>query len=176
MNQLITGALLAMGGAVASQATGILTVVSSGRRRKREAAVRRVAERQAERRPLYEELLRTVNDALLQCGEMSEGFSRIDPGDHALGGLAVGLPERFDPLRTVAVVAMINGSARASEIATTIARAIREFTQALKAAVKMPDGAGRDVVASRLSDLAALLGKAERELISAARADFGVPD
>ena len=176
MNQLITGGLLAMGGAVAGQATGILTLISAGRRREHDAAARRVAEREARRRPLYEELLRTVNHALLHCAEMSQTCSRLDPRDPALGSLAEDLPERFDPLRTVAVAVMIDGSARASEIATTIAVALREFTQAWKAALKMPDADGPDMVTSRLSDLTALLSKAERELIAAARADFGVPD
>jgi hypothetical protein len=107
---------------------------------------------------------------------MSQTCSRLDPGDPALGGLTEGLPERFDPLRTVAVAVMIDGSARASEIATTVAAALREFTQAWKVALKMPDADGLDLVTSRLSDLTALLGKAEKELIAAARADFGVPD
>lgn len=49
-------------------------------------------------------------------------------------------------------------------------------TQALKAAVKTSDDKGLELAASRLSDLTALLGKAERELIAAARVDFGVPD
>lgn len=165
-----------MGGALASQAAGILTAVSSTRRRKHDSAVRRVAERQARRRPLYEELLRAVNHALLQCADLSEVCNRLDPGDPALSGLAGGLPERFDPLRTVAVATMIDGSARASEIATTIAGSLREFTQGWKAAAKMSDAEGLDLVASRLSDLTAALGKAEREFIAAARADFGVPD
>ena len=176
MEQLITGGLLAMGGAVAGQATGILTLVNAGRRREHDAAARRVAERQTRRRPLYEELLRTVNHALLDCAEMTQTCSRRDPGDPALGGLAEGLPERFDPLRTVAVAVMIDGSARASEIATTIAVALRGFTQACKGALQMPDADGLDLAAARLSDLTALLGKAERELIASARADFGVPD
>jgi len=83
---------------------------------------------------------------------------------------------RFDPLRTVAVAVMIDGSARASQIATTIKGALREFTQVWKAALKMPAAEGPDPVDSRLSGLTALLGEAERELIAAARADFGVPD
>src|SRR5215469_1820917 len=165
-----------MGGTVASQAARILTVVNSGRRRIHDTAARRAAEREARRRTLYEELLRTVNDALLHCAEMSQPCSRLDPADPALGGLADSLAERFDPLRTVAVGVMIDGSARAGQIATTIAGALREFTQALKALVKMPDAEGLDLAASRLSDLTSLLGKAERELIAAARADFGVPD
>jgi hypothetical protein len=176
LNQLITGALLAIGGAVASQATGILTVVSSGRRRKHDAAVKRAAERQAARRPLYEELLRAVHDALSNCAELSEVVSRPHARDPALRGLAEGLPERFDHLRTVAVAAMLDGSARASEIAGTIVAALREFSQAWKPAVKLPDAERREAVGSRLSDLAALLGKAERDLIAAARADLGVPD
>jgi len=176
LNQLIIGGLLAMGGAAASQAAGILTVVNSGRRRTHDTAARRVAEREAKRRTLYEELLRTVNDALRHCVEMSQVCSRLDPADPDLGGLADGLAERFDPLRTVAVGVMIDGSARAGQIATTIAGALREFTQALKAAVKMSDDERLDLAASRLSDLTALLAKAERELIAAARADFGVPD
>jgi hypothetical protein len=71
---------------------------------------------------------------------------------------------------------MIDGSARSSETAGSIVAALREFTQAWKPAVKLPDAERRDVVASRLSDLAGLLGKAERDLIAAARADLGVPD
>jgi len=165
-----------MGGAAASQAAGILTVVNSGRRRAHDTTARRVAEREARRRTLYEELLRTVNDALLHCAEMSEVCGSLDPADSALGGLVTGLAERFDPLRTVAVGVMIDGSARAGQIATTIAGALREFTQAVKAAVKMSDAAGRDLAASRLKDLTALLGKAEKDLIAAARADFAVPD
>lgn len=176
MNQLIIGGLLAMGGAAASQAAGILTVVNSGRRRTHDTAARRVAEREANRRTLYEELLRTVNDALLHCAEMSQVFNRLDPADPALGGLVGDLAERFDPLRTVAVGVMIDGSARAGQIATTIAGALREFIQALKAAVTKSDAKGLDLAATRLSDLTALLGKAEGELIAAARADFGVPD
>lgn len=176
MNQLIIGGLLAMGGAAASQAAGILTAVSSGRRRTHDTAARRVAEREARRRTLYEELLRTLNDALWHCAEMSRAFSRLDPADRELGGLADGLAERFDPLRTVAVGVMIDGSARAGQIATTIAGALREFTHALKSAVRLPDEQGLDLAASQLSDLTALLGKAEGELIAAARADFGVPD
>jgi len=176
LDQLITGGLLAMGGAVASQAAGILAFVNSGRRRAHEAATRRAAELAARRRPLYEELLRTVNQALLDCAEMSEVRSRLDPRARARSALPEGSPERFDPLRTVAVAVMIDGSARASEIASTIAGALREFTQACKGAVRMRDAEGLDLVASRLSDLTALLGKAERELMAAARADFGVPD
>jgi len=176
LNQLITGALLAIGGAVASQATAILTLVSSGRRRKYEAASKRAAERQAERRPLYDELLRTVNEALSHCTEMSDVLDRLDPGKAAPRGLAEGFPQRFDPLRTVTVAVMIDGSARASEIATRIAAVLREFTQRWKAAAKMPDAEGREVISSRLSDLTALLVKAERELIAAARADLGVAD
>ena len=176
MDQLITGGLLAMGGAVASRAPGILALVNSGRRRTREAATRRAAELEARRRPLYEELLRTVSQALLDCAEMSEVCSRHDPRARSRSGMADGLPERFDPLRTVAVAVMIDGSARASDIASTIAGALREFTQACKGAVRMRDAEGLDLVASRLSDLTALLGKAERELVAAARADFGVAD
>lgn len=176
LDQLITGGLLAMGGAVASQAAGILALVNSGRRRTHEAATRRAAELEARRRPLYEELLRTVNHALLDCAEMSEVCSRLDPRARTRSGPADGLPERFDPLRTVAVAVMIDGSARASEIASTIAGALRELTQAWKGAARTPDAEGLDLVASRLLDLTTLLGKAERELIAAARADFGVPD
>jgi hypothetical protein len=40
----------------------------------------------------------------------------------------------------------------------------------------MPDADCPDLAAAGLSDLTALLVKAERELIAAARADFGVPD
>jgi hypothetical protein len=176
LDQLITGGLLAMGGAVAGQATGILTLVGAGRRREHDAAARRAMEREARRRPLYEELLRTVDHALLDCAEISQTCSRLDPGDPALGSMADGLPERFDPLRTVAVAVMIDGSTRASEIATTITAALREFTQACKAGLQMPDADDQDLGASRLSDLTALLSKAERELIAAARADFGAPD
>jgi hypothetical protein len=125
---------------------------------------------------LYEELLRTLDDALLHCAEHSAVNGRLDLGDRALGGAADGLPERFDPLRTVAVAVMIDGSARASQIATTIATALREFTQAWKTMATIPDAEGLNPVASRLSDLTALLSKAERELVGAARADFGVPD
>jgi hypothetical protein len=176
LDQLFIGGLLAMGGAAASQATGILTAVNSGRRRTHDAAARRAAEREARRRQLYEELLRTINYALLHCAELSAACSRLKPKDRALGGLADGLPERFDPLRTVAVAAMIDGSARASDIATTIAAALREFTQAWKAAANMSDAEGPDLAASQLSDLTALLDKAERGLVAAARADFDVPD
>jgi len=176
LDQLITGALLAMGGAVASQAAGILRVASSGRRRNHDAAARRVAEREARRRQLYEELLRTLDDALLHCAELSAVCRRRDPGDRALGGLADGSPERFDPLRTVAVAVMIDGSARASEMATTIVTALREFTRAWKSTATMSDAERLDLVTSRLLDLTALLGKAEKELVGAARADFGVPD
>lgn len=176
LDQLITGALLAMGGAVAGQAPGILTVVSSARRRQHDAGARRVAEREARRRQLYEELLRTINHALLHCAELSAACRRRDPPDPALGGLAEGLPERFGPLRTVAVAVMIDGSARASEIATAIAAALRELTQACKTMASMPDAEGPGLVASRLSDLTALLAKADTELTAAARADFGVPD
>ena len=176
VNQLVIGGLLAMGGAAASQAAGILTVASSGRRRTRETAARRAGEREARRRRLYEELLRTLNDALWHCADMSQVCSRRDQKNPELGGLADGLAERFDPLRTVAVGVMIDGSARAGQIATTLAGAVREFTQALKAAVAMSDDEGLDLAASRLSDLTALLGKAERDLVAAARADFGVPD
>jgi len=176
LNQLIIGGLLAMGGAAASQTAGILTVVNSGRRRTHDTAARRAAEREARRRTLYEELLRTVNDALGHCADMSQACSRLDPADPDLGGLADDLAERFDPLRTVAVGVMIDGSARAGQIATTIAAALREFTQAVKGAVTMPDHEGLDLAASRLADLTTLLGKAEKELIAAARADFGVPD
>lgn len=176
MNQLIIGGLLAMGGAAASQAAGILTVVNSGRRRTHDTAARRVAEREANRRTLYEELLRTVEDGLLQCAEVSQVCSRLGPADPALGGLAGGLAERFDPLRTVAIGVMIDGSARASEAASTIAGALREFTQALKAAVTKSDAESLDLAASRLSKLTAQLDKAESELIAAARADFDVPD
>jgi hypothetical protein len=176
VGQIIIGGLLAMGGALASQVTGVLSLASSGRRRNHEAAARRAAEREARRRQLYEELLRTVHDAQLYCAEMSEVRSRRDPENLALGGLAEGLPERFDPVRTVAVAVMIDGSARASEIAATISGAAREFTQAWKATGTMPDAEGSDPVASHLSELTALLSRAERELIAAARSDFGVPD
>lgn len=165
-----------MGGGVASQATGILTVLNSARRRKHDAAARRVAEREARRRQLYEELLSTINQALLHCAELSAICSRLEPPDPALGRLAEGLPERFDPLRTVAVAVMIDGSTRASEVATTIATALREFTQAWKTTANMSDAEGLDLEAARISDLTALLGKAERELVGAARADFGIPD
>src|SRR5215472_16583077 len=103
-----------MGGAVASQISGILSVFNSGRRRKHAAELRRVAERQAERRPLYEELLRTINDSLLVCAEMSEGFSQTAERRGSRINTAEGLSERLDPPRAVAVTAMISGSARAS--------------------------------------------------------------
>lgn len=135
-----------------------------------------MAEREARRRQLYEELLRTISDALLHCAELSAVCRRPDPPGPSLGGLAEGSPERFDPLRTVAVGVMIDGSARASEIASAITAALREFTQACKTMASMSDAEGPGLVASRLSDLTALLGKAERELVGAARADFGVPD
>ena len=138
--------------------------------------MKRAADREARRRQLYEELLRTVSDTQLYCAEMSEACGRLDQKKRALGGVADGLAEEFEPVRTVAVAVMIDGSARASEIATTIAGTLREFTRAWKAAVKKPDAEGLTLVATRLSDLTALLGKAERELIAAARADFGVPD
>lgn len=176
LNQLVIGGLLAMGGAVASQAAGVLTAVNAGRRRTRDTAARRAADREATRRTLYEELLRTINDALRHCAEMSVVGSGHDPADPELRGLADGLAERFDPLRTVAVGVMIDGSARAGQIAASITGALREFTQALNAAVKVSDHGGLDLAASRLSDLTALLDKAERELIAAARADFDVPD
>ena len=176
MNQLIIGGLLAMGGAAAGQAAGILTVLSTGRRRTHDTAARRAAEREAKRRTLYEELLRTVNDALRHCADMSQACSRLDRADPVLGDLANGLAERFDPLRTVAVGVMVDGSAQAGQIATTIAGTLREFTQELKAAVTMSDDEGLELAASRLSDLTAQLVRAERELIAAARADFGVPD
>jgi hypothetical protein len=176
LDQLITGALLAMGGAVAGQAPGILTVVSSARRRQHDAGTRRVAEREDRRRQLYEELLRTISRALLHCAELSAACRRPDRADSALGVLAEGSPERFDPLRTVAVAVMIDGSARASEIATAIAAALREFTQACKTMASTPDAEGPGLAAARLSDLTALLAKAETELVAAARADFGVPD
>jgi hypothetical protein len=176
MGQMIIGGLLAMGGALASQVTGVLSLASSGRRRGHDAVARRAAEREAKRRQLYEELLRTVNDAQLHCAEMSEACRRLDPQDPALSGLADGLPERLDAVRTVAVAVMIDGSARASEIAATITGAARELTQACKAAGKTPDAEGPGLVASRLPELATLLGRSEKELIAAARADFGVPD
>jgi hypothetical protein len=176
LDQVITGALLAMGGAVASQAPGIVSVATSARRRQHDAAARRAAEREARRRQLYEELLRTIDDALLQCAELSAACSRFDRADPALGDLAEGVPGRFDPLRTVAVAVMIDGSARASEIATTIATALRESAQAWKSMPSMTDAEGMDLVAASVTNLAALLGKAERELAGAARADFSVPD
>ena len=176
MDQLITGALVAMGGAVAGQATGILTVINSARRRKHDAAARRVTEREARRRQLYEELLRTISQALSHCAELSAACRPNHRPGSALGGPAESPSEQFDPLRTVAVAVMIDGSARASEIATTIATALREFAQARKTMIGGPEAEGMDLATTRLSDLTALLGKAERELVAAARADFGVPD
>jgi hypothetical protein len=176
VSQIVTGGLLAMGGAVASQAAGIITLLNSGRRRQQDIATRRAAEREAKRRPLYEEALTTIGQARLSCAEVSEARGGLAAGDRALGRLAEGLAERLDPLRTVAVAVMIDGSARASETATTIAAALREVTQAWKAAVRKADAESLDLAASRLADLTDLLGKAERELIAAARADFGVPD
>jgi len=176
VDQIITGGLLAMGGAVASQAAGILTLVNSGRRRGQEAASKRTVEREARRRQLYEELLTTIEHARLHCAEISEACGRLNPGKPSPSGLTVGVLERFDPLRTVAVAVMIDGSARASQTATAISGALREFTQAWKAAVKKSDAKGLDQMASRLTDLTDLLGKAEREIVAAARADFGVPN
>jgi len=176
VGQIIIGGLLAIGGALASQVTGVLRLAGSGRRRNHEAAAKRAADREGRRRQLYEELLKTISDAQLDCAEMSEVCSRLDQKKRALGGVADGLAERLDPVRTVAVAVMIDGSARASEIATTITGAAREFSQACKAAAAMPDSEGLDLVTSRLSELTSLLGRAERELVSAARADFGVPD
>jgi hypothetical protein len=176
VGQIIIGGLLAMGGALASQVTGVLRLAGSGRRRNHDAAARRAAEREARRRQLYEELLTTVSDAQLYCAEMSEVCSRLDPKKRALGGVTDGLAERFGAVRTVAVAVMIDGSARASEIGATITGAAREFIQACQAAGTMSEAEGLDVVTSGLSELNALLGRAERELVSAARADFGVPD
>ena len=176
MGQIIIGGLLAIGGALASQVTGVLRLAGSGRRRNQDAAVKRAADREARRRQLYEELLRTVSDTQLYCAEMSEACGRHDPKKRALGGVADGLAEEFDPVRTVAVAVMIDGSARASEIASSIAGAAREFIQECKAAGTMSNADGLDLVTSRVSELTALLGRAERELVSAARADFGVPD
>jgi hypothetical protein len=176
VDQIITGGLLAMGGAVASQAAGILTLVNSGRRRGQEAVSKRAVEREATRRQLYQELLTTIEDARLHCAEISEASGRLNPGKPSLSGLTVGVPERFEPLRTVAVAVMIDGSARASQTATAISGTLREFTQAWKAAVKKSDAKGLDLMASRLTDLTDLLGKAEREVVMAARADFGVPN
>lgn len=154
-----------MGGAVAGQAPGILTVASSARRRQHDAGERRAAERETRRRQLYEELLKTISHALLHCAELSAVCRRPDPPDPAaLGGLAENLPERFDPLRTVAVVVMIDGSARASEIATAIAAALRKLTHACKTMASTSDAEDPGLVASRLSDLTALLGKADTDL------------
>jgi len=105
---------------------------------------------------------------------MSEICSRLDPGKPARGRLSEDVPERLDPLRTVAVAAMLDGSTRVSDVASTINRALRDVTQAWKAAARMPDADLLELVASGLSDLTDLLGKAERELIAAARADFDV--
>jgi hypothetical protein len=79
VGQIIIGGLLAMGGALASQITGVLTLASSGRRRSHDAAARRAGDREAKRRQLYEELLRTVSEAQLYCAELSEVCSRLDP-------------------------------------------------------------------------------------------------
>jgi predicted XRE-type DNA-binding protein len=176
VSDIVTGALLAMGGAVASQAAGIATVVASGRRRQHDAATRRAAELEAKRRRLYEELLATIHQARLYCAEASEAVGRLSPRASALGGLAEGLLEQFDSLRTVAVAVMIDGSARASQTATTIAGAIRERTPVWRAVVKRSEAESLDTLASQLSDVIGLLGKAERELVAAARADLGVPD
>jgi len=176
VGQIIVGGLLAMGGALASQVTGVLALAGSGRRRNHDAAARRAAEREANRRQLYEELLKTISDTQLDCADISEVCGRLDLKKRALGSVADGLAERLDPVRTVAVAVMIDGSARASEIAATITGAAREFGQACNAAATMPNADGLDLVTSRLSELTALLSRAERELVSAARADFGVPD
>jgi hypothetical protein len=176
VGQIIIGGMLAMGGALASQVTGVLRLAGSGRRRNHDAAARRAADREATRRQLYEELLRTVSDAQLYCDEISEACSRLDQKKRALGGAADESAERLGPVRTVAVAVMIDGSARAREIAATITGAAREFIQACKAAGAMSSAEGLDLVTSRLSELTTLLGRAERELVSAARADFGVPD
>jgi hypothetical protein len=71
---------------------------------------------------------------------------------------------------------MIDGSARAGEIAHTITGAAREFIGAWKTAGTMSNAERLDLVTSGLSELTAVLGRAERELVAAARADFGVPD
>jgi hypothetical protein len=176
VGHIIIGGLLAIGGALASQVTGVLRLAGSGRRRNHDAAARRAADREGKRRQLYEELLRTVSDAQLSCAEMSEVCSRVDSKKRAIGGVADDLAERLVPVRTVAVAVMIDGSARASEIATSVTGAVREFIQECKAAMTMSNAEGLDLVTSRLSEMTALLGRAERELVSAARADFGVPD
>ena len=176
MGQIIIGGLLAIGGALASQITGVLRLAGSGRRRNHDAAARRAADREAKRRQLYEELLRTLSDAQLSCAEMSEACSHLDQKKRALGGVPDDLAERLVPVRTVAVAVMIDGSARAREIAAAITGAAREFIQACKAAGSTSNAEGQDLVTSRLSELTALLGRAEKELVSAARADFGVPD
>jgi len=86
------------------------------------------------------------------------------------------LLEQFDSLRTVAVAVMIDGSTRASQTASTIAGAVRELTPVWRAVVKRSDAESLDTLGSQLADVTGLLGKAERELVAAARADFGVPD
>src|SRR5215471_9998706 len=103
VGQIIIGGLLAIGGALASQITGVLRLAGSGRRRNHDAAARRAADREAKRRQLYEELLRTLSDAQLSCAEMSEACSHLDQKQRALGGVPDDLAERLVTVRTVAV-------------------------------------------------------------------------
>jgi hypothetical protein len=107
---------------------------------------------------------------------MSETCRHLDQKRRAQGAVAEDLDERFGPVRTVAVAVMIDGSARAREIAAAITGAARELIQAGKVARTMSNAEGLELMTSRLSELTALLGRAEKELVSAARADFGVPD
>lgn len=173
MNEVITGGLLAIGGALASQATGLWGLVSAGRQRKRESAHRQAADLEATRRPLYEELISAANQARIFSAQMRDACALMDRSDPALGAFAEELPARLDRLLSAAVSVRIDGSDQAAKAGWRIMQDLASVMQAWKSASELSDLEGLDLVATRLADLVAHLADEEENLIDIARQDFG---
>jgi hypothetical protein len=166
MSDITTGIFTVVGatiGAIGTQVTGIIRMVSKSRDRKQKAAERKRDENAARWRQLYGDFTASLRAAITSLA--SARTSLQTPGTSWGESTRDDLRQRLIVIRDCASQVQVDGSRDALKIATDVLSGIAEVGQLLAEAATI----GGDV----LDRVYEVLTNAETEMINLSRKDFG---
>ena len=152
-------------GAVGTQVTGIIQVVSKRGARRAKAAAAMAAAKEVKRRPLYESLIGDINRTAVLFMKLRLTIEPGPPDILVLAQYGEAFKDAANRIYASATKVRIDGSGRASDGAGELLQQLRSYAEELSPEERL--------ATEQISTMISKLKHAEEELIQAARDDFG---
>jgi len=162
---IYAGVIGAAVGALGSQVTGVIQTISKGRARRAKAASARADEAEAKRRPLYEAMIKKTNKARVLFMQLRLTLQTGQTDQLMMAQYGEVFSTVMDQIYSCVTAIRIDGSERASEIASQLMERLTGYAEDLSAEKRLEIG--------QIDKMIGILKHAEDDLVQAARDDFG---